>query len=124
MSIQSIGTSLGAVAAGFTPPQETNTAPRQQTSPAKATTENSTQQPKQADFSPQQLKDAVKTMNEFVGNINSSLQFSVDDNTGQTVIKVMDAETKEVIKQMPSEEMLSIAKALDSLKGLLVQQKA
>ncbi|KXB30459.1 hypothetical protein AT959_14095 [Dechloromonas denitrificans] len=63
-------------------------------------------------------------MNDFVGTINNSLKFSVDDETGKTIVKVMDVDTKEVIKQIPSEEMIAIAKAVDQLKGLLVQQKA
>ena len=72
----------------------------------------------------QELDKAVKAVNEFVGSVNNSLKFSVDEDTGQTVVKVIDNATKEVIKQVPSKEMLEIAKALDNLKGLLVQQKA
>ena len=71
-----------------------------------------------------ELDKAVEAVNEFVGAVNTDLRFSVDDDTGRTVVKVMDVNTKEVIKQYPSEEMLAIAKALDSIKGLLVQQKA
>lgn len=74
--------------------------------------------------SAQKLLDAVKSMNDFVDSINSSLKFSVDDKSGQTVVKVVDNETKEVIKQIPSEEVLAMAQAVDKLKGLLVQQKA
>jgi len=46
------------------------------------------------------------------------------DDTGQLVVKIIDRTTQEVIRQMPSEEMLAIAKALDSIKGLFVQQTA
>ena len=70
------------------------------------------------------LDKAVDAVNEFVGSVNNDLRFSVDDETGRTVVKVIDVNTQEVIKQYPSEEMLAIAKALDSIKGLLVQQKA
>ena len=72
----------------------------------------------------EQLNQAIKATKDFVGPINSSLDFSVDEDTGSVVVKVIDKETKEVIRQFPSEEMLSIAKALDSIKGLLVKQKA
>ena len=70
------------------------------------------------------LDKAVEAVNEFVGSVNNDLRFAVDDETGRTVVKVIDVNTKEVIKQYPSEEMLAIAKALDSIKGLLVQPKA
>ena len=40
------------------------------------------------------------------------------------IVKVMDNATKEVIRQIPSVEMLAIAKALDKIQGLLIKQKA
>lgn len=74
--------------------------------------------------SSQDLQEAVKVMNDFVGTLNNSLNFTVDGETGKTVVKVMDTQTQEVIKQIPSEEMLAMAHAIDKLKGLLVHQKA
>lgn len=70
------------------------------------------------------IEEAVKKVNEFVKPINNSLSFNLDEESGQTIIKVVDLATQEVIRQIPSEEMLAIAKALDTMKGLLVQQKA
>ena len=70
-----------------------------------------------------QLKEAVKATNDFVNLVNNSVEFSLDDDTGATVVKVIDKETKEVVRQIPSEEMLAIAKALDTVQGLLVRQK-
>lgn len=72
----------------------------------------------------QQVEEAAKTVNEFLKPINNSINFSLDEDTGITVVKVIDVATKEVIRQIPSEEMLVIAKAIDQMKGLLVQQKA
>lgn len=71
-----------------------------------------------------QLEEAVKAANDFINPINNSIEFSLDHDTGVTVVKVIDVATKDVIRQMPSEEMLSITKAIDKVKGLLVQQKA
>lgn len=70
------------------------------------------------------LEKATRDMNDFVSPINSAIQFALDEDTGTTVVKVIDVATKDVIRQIPSEEMLSIAKAIDKVKGLLVQQKA
>ena len=72
----------------------------------------------------QRLEDVVKEVNDFIKPINNSLQFSIDDDTGTTVVKVIDRDTDEVIKQIPSEEMLALAKAIGQLKGLLVKQQA
>jgi len=119
MSIQSIGTGTPIVGTTFPAPNEPQATARQ-SQPAQKTDNQAT--PSSA--TSEQVKDAVKSMNDFVHSINSSLNFSVDKDSGETVVKVMDVDTKEVIKQIPSEEMLAIAKAVDKLKGLLVQQKA
>ena len=71
-----------------------------------------------------QLELAVKATQDFVSPVNSSLEFSIDEDTQTSVVKIIDKETREIIRQIPSEEMLSIAKALDTIKGLLFHQKA
>ena len=71
-----------------------------------------------------QLTDAIEAANEFIKPINSAVQFSMDKESGTTVVRVMDISTKEVIRQIPSEEMLAIAKALDQIQGMLIKQKA
>ena len=124
MTIQSVGSSLAGITTSFSSPGETSAASSQSASAAASPEQTNTQQTKAAQPTAQQLNDAVKSTNDFVGKINSSVQFSVDNSTGQTIVKVMDTDTKQVIKQMPSEDMLEIAKSLDKLKGLLVQQKA
>lgn len=86
--------------------------------PASAEARNDLEQDKR-----QNLQDSVEALNEFIKPQNTSLAFSIDDENGTVVVKVTDKETKEVIKQFPSEEALELAKALDKLKGLLVQQK-
>jgi flagellar protein FlaG len=72
----------------------------------------------------QQLEAAVKAVQEFTRPMAGNLEFSLDDETGKTIVKVVDSTTKELIRQIPSEEMLEIARALDRLQGLLVRQKA
>lgn len=72
----------------------------------------------------QQVEEAVKAVKEFIQPMASNLAFEIDDDTGRTIIKITEASTGELIRQIPSEEMLEIAKALDRLQGLLVKQKA
>jgi flagellar protein FlaG len=72
----------------------------------------------------QQLKDAADKTNQFVKNISQQLEFSVDKDTGKTVVKVIDRQKNEVIRQIPPKEMLEIAKALDMLQGLIIREKA
>jgi len=72
----------------------------------------------------EQLKDAVKSVREFVQPFNNNLEFSISDETKGVVVKIVDSSTKEVIRQIPSEEMLAMAKALDNIKGLFIKQMA
>lgn len=51
------------------------------------------------------------------------LQFSVDTETNSTVVRVIDSETKELIRQIPSEELLAISRRLEAATGLLVDDK-
>jgi len=73
-----------------------------------------------------QVKNAVENVNRVVQNMphGSNLEFVVDQDTKINVIKVVDKVTSEVIRQFPSEEILSIAKAIDTLQGLIIRQKA
>lgn len=74
---------------------------------------------------PAQLRNAVDKINSSMKEINSNLQFSIDDDTQRVIVKVVESQSGEVIKQFPSEEALSIAKAIDRFqKGLLVKQSA
>ena len=52
------------------------------------------------------------------------LQFSVDEESGKTVIKVIDTETEEIIRQIPPEIILEIQKRLGETNGLLFQSSA
>ena len=71
-----------------------------------------------------EVSDAVKTINQTVQALSPSLEFSIDADSKRTIVKVVDTDTKEVIRQMPTQEALDIAKALDRLQGLLIRQKA
>jgi flagellar protein FlaG len=54
----------------------------------------------------------------------STLEFHTDADTGKVVVKIIDTTTRELVRQIPMEEMLSLAKSLDRLQGLLLQTKA
>ncbi len=71
-----------------------------------------------------QVKQAVDQVQQIVRPLAQSLQFSIDEDTHNTVVKIVDTETNKVIRQIPSEEMLQMAKALDNFTGLLMKQQA
>lgn len=74
--------------------------------------------------SSEQVQAAIENLKRASQSADQNLQFSVDGETGQTVIKVVDGGTKEVIRQIPSEEVLQLAKSLDKISGMLFSQKA
>lgn len=63
------------------------------------------------------LRQAVSQANARAAALKRDLQFSVDDSTGETVIRVIDTQTKEVIRQIPPDEMLALARALLQMSG-------
>ena len=72
-----------------------------------------------------EVRKAANQVNEALkGTASSDLQFSVEGENKQVVVRVVDSQTKELIRQIPSEQMVAISKAMDNLSGLLVQQKA
>jgi len=62
--------------------------------------------------SEQPLNEAVTHLNEYMQNHRRNLEFSVDEGSGRTVIKVIDAETDEVIREIPPEEVMKTAQFL------------
>jgi flagellar protein FlaG len=71
-----------------------------------------------------QLTQAINSINQAMSAMSSDIQFSLDEDSNRTIIKIVDQETKEVLRQIPSAEALAIAKALDQAQGLLIKQKA
>jgi flagellar protein FlaG len=72
----------------------------------------------------QNLHEVIQDVENYVQNIRKHLSFSVDEDIGKTVIKVVDSETDELIRQIPSEEFLEIAKALEKTKSILMKTEA
>lgn len=70
------------------------------------------------------LGDAVDEMKSFAQSIQRNLDFSVDDSTGQVVVKVIDGSSGDVIRQIPSEEILRLSERLADMRSLLFQAKA
>ena len=57
------------------------------------------------------ISDAVKQLNDYVQTMSRELHISVDKESGRTVIRVIDPESKELIRQIPQEEILALARA-------------
>lgn len=65
------------------------------------------------------LKEAVKRLNEMMREGNRDLNFSMDETTDRVVITVKNANTGEVVRQIPDATLLRMAHNLENLKGVL-----
>jgi flagellar protein FlaG len=65
------------------------------------------------------VERAVQRLNELASRKERSLRFQVDQGSGRTVITVINATTKEIIRQIPPEELLAIARNLEELGPLI-----
>lgn len=72
------------------------------------------------DKTTENLDSAVSNLNDYAQQLKRELRFSIDDNSGRTVITVTDPETEEVIRQIPPEEVLRIAESLEDNSGVLL----
>jgi|GEM_PF-1673753 len=76
---------------------------------------------------PDELQAVVKNLNDFVQNIQRDISFNVDESTGGVVVKVKNAGTDEVIRQIPSEEVLALRERLkndaNNVTGLVLSAR-
>ena len=73
---------------------------------------------------PEALSAAVDKLNEMLSGKGQLLTFQVDDEAGEMVIRVIDSQTDEVIRQIPSEEALKFAQYVEGLTGLIFNAQA
>ena len=62
------------------------------------------------------LENAVKEVESFLQTQNRNLAFSIDDETKRSVVTVKDSESGDVIRQIPSEEVLALAERIQDLQ--------
>jgi flagellar protein FlaG len=67
---------------------------------------------------------AAQQIQDFVHSMGRNLNFSIDQTTGYHVVRVVNPETNETVRQLPSEELLRIAESMEQLNSALVNQRA
>jgi flagellar protein FlaG len=70
-----------------------------------------------------QLEQVAQQLQDFVGEMNRGLEFSVDKDSGRDVIKVIDKASGDLVKQYPSEEVLDLVSKLSTMIGSFVDAK-
>ncbi|MEL4277913.1 flagellar protein FlaG [Shewanella xiamenensis] len=73
---------------------------------------------------PEKLTQVATELSDMMSMMRKGLAFKVDENSGQAVVTVLDKDTGDVIRQMPSEEALALAEKLSEVTGLLMKTEA
>lgn len=74
--------------------------------------------------SAEELKAIVEKINENLNSNGSDLQFQVDPDLGRPIVKIIDRVTQDVLKQIPSVEMVELSKAIEKMQGVLFSKTA
>lgn len=86
-------------------------------------TEDRERQAKEEERAPR-LEQALETLNDRLVAWSTNLRFSVDKDTDRVVVTVLDTNTGDVIRQIPTEEALQVARSLGNLQGLALNTSA
>jgi flagellar protein FlaG len=77
---------------------------------------------KQTILDPKEIQHAVAQMNELARAMNHRLSFSIDSETHDVIVKVVDAETDKVIRELPPAELQKLHKSIKEAVGLLINK--
>lgn len=69
-----------------------------------------------------QLQQSLEDINKVLAGFSVSVQFEVDPDYSELIVKVVDQDTGKLIRRIPTEEVVRMSKAMDNLKGLLFAQ--
>ncbi len=69
------------------------------------------------------LETAVVESNKAAVQMNSQVRFEIDQNTKNVIVKVVNKDTGEVIREIPSEEMVKLASRMEELRGVIFDRE-
>jgi flagellar protein FlaG len=67
----------------------------------------------------EKMQEIVQVANAAMDGANNSLRFQVDESLSQPIVSVVDQNTGDVIRQLPSEEIVRISRGIESMRGIL-----
>lgn len=70
------------------------------------------------------LKQSVASLNKLLQPTQGSIEFSVDEDTGKTLLKVVDTETNTVLLQIPSKQALALSQSIGQTTGVFIKDSA
>ena len=74
-------------------------------------------------FSKEGLEEAIKSTNKMVFGNDNRFEFKMHERTGRMMVKLIDKNTDEIIKEIPSEKILDLVASIWDLVGILVDER-
>jgi flagellar protein FlaG len=71
-----------------------------------------------------ELGNAVADLNKVAQANVQGVRFSLDEDSGRTVVKVVDTQTDAVLRQIPSVEALKLWRSIEQMQGVMLRDKA
>lgn len=71
-----------------------------------------------------ELNNAVADLNKVAQAASQGVRFSVDEDTGRTVVKVVDTQTDKVLRQIPTVEALKLWRSIEQMQGVMLRDTA
>ena len=71
-----------------------------------------------------ELGNVVADLNKVAQANAQGVRFSIDEDTGRTVVKVVDTQTDTVLRQIPSVEALKLWRSIEKMQGVMLRDKA
>ena len=128
VSVMNSAASSGAMQAAGTVPQPVVQQPVRTDAEVVAQVANTVIKPSSVDATSQPTREVVAKaaadIQQFVQSMGRNLSFSVDEVSGYHVVRVVNPNTGELVRQLPSEELLKIARDFERLNSVLVSQRA
>lgn len=72
---------------------------------------------------PEELKKLIKELTSKLSYLNSQLKIEIDSEINKPIVKIMDINTNQVIRQIPPDYLLNIIKNINKLLGVLFEEK-
>lgn len=111
-------TTSAATTAPSTAPQKTEDIKESKLSNVVSLPEEKSQEKKEP-----KTEKLVEALNDYMDMLQTTLGFSIDDNDHDVIITVKNRETDEIVRQIPSEELVQIQEKMEELTGLILNQK-
>ncbi len=76
-----------------------------------------------SEITKEELEQTVEKANQYLLGLKTQFDFKVHEGTGRTVVRLVDKQTKEVVKEIPPEKMLDVLASIWDTAGILVDRK-